>query len=192
VKPAVFIDRDGTLIEEVGYLDHLSRLRVFPFANDAVRLLNRHGFLAVLVTNQAGVARGYFPESFVHEVHGAVRAHLDAGGARLDGLYYCPHHPGASVSAYRQDCACRKPKTGLVDQACRDLAIDRARSWVVGDRYGDVELGWAAGGRGALVKTGHGAGELLHRRERWTRPPDLVAEHLLEAVEHILHAAGKP
>src|SRR5207342_3167078 len=93
MKPAIFMDRDGTLSHEVGYVNHLSRFRLYPYAVDAVRLINRSGFLAVVVTNQAGVARGYFPESLVHEVHGALRAALEKGGARLDGLYVCLHHP---------------------------------------------------------------------------------------------------
>ena len=110
LKPAVFMDRDGTLAHEVGYINHLSRFKLYPFAVEAVRLVNRSGFLAVVVTNQAGVARGYFPETMIHEVHGQVRAAMESGGARLDGIYYCPHHPSVGESPYRQECDCRKPR----------------------------------------------------------------------------------
>jgi D-glycero-D-manno-heptose 1,7-bisphosphate phosphatase len=188
MKGAVFLDRDGTLCEEAGYLDHLSRFHLFPYAVDAVRLVNRAGLLAVVVTNQAGVAQGYFPESFIEDVHGVLRQRMSDGGARLDGIYCCPHHPRGSVTAYARDCGCRKPKPGLVERAAAELGIDLARSWVVGDRYHDVQLAWAVGARGALVRTGHGAGELQHKSAGWSRPPDLVAHHLLEAVERILGA----
>jgi D-glycero-D-manno-heptose 1,7-bisphosphate phosphatase len=187
-RPAIFIDRDGTLSEEVGYVNHLSRFRLLPFAVDAVRLINRSGFLAVLVTNQAGVARGYFPEPLVEEVHTLVRQRMHDGGARLDGIFYCPHHPSAGDAPYRQDCECRKPKPGLLRQAEKELGIDTERSWVVGDRYPDMEVAWAVGARGALVRTGYGEGELLYKGPRWSRQPDLVATNLIEAVERILHA----
>jgi D-glycero-D-manno-heptose 1,7-bisphosphate phosphatase len=185
-RPAIFMDRDGTLAEEVGYVNHVSRFRLFPWAIDAVRLVNRSGRLAVLITNQAGVARGYFPEPVVHEVHERLRGALTAGAARLDGIYYCPHHPDAGAPPYRQDCDCRKPKPGLLRRAAEDLGIDLTRSWVVGDRLGDLEVAWAVGARGALVKTGYGRGELEYHATAWPRQPDLVAEHLLEAVSGIL------
>ena len=189
-RPAVFIDRDGTLAHEVGYVNHVSRFRLYPWAVDSVRLLNHAGVLAVVVTNQAGVARGYFPESLVAEVHALMNAALEAGGARLDGIYYCPHHPSAGEPPYRQDCACRKPRPGLLHRAARDLDIDLARSWVVGDRDADVALARSVGARACLVKTGYGQGELLWHAPSWPRPPDVVAEHLLEAVERILGEAG--
>lgn len=180
------MDRDGTLAHEVGYINHLSRFKLYPFAVEAVRLVNRSGFLAVVVTNQAGVARGYFPESMIHEVHGQVRAVMESGGAHLDGIYYCPHHPSVGAPPYRQDCDCRKPRPGLVLRAAAELGIDLPRSWVVGDRPGDLELAWKVGARGALVKTGYGLGELAFNRARFQREPDLVAEHVLEAVASIV------
>jgi D-glycero-D-manno-heptose 1,7-bisphosphate phosphatase len=149
-RPAIFIDRDGTLSHEVGYVNHLSRFRLYPYAVDAVRLINRSGFLAVVVTNQAGVARGYFPESLVHEVHGALRAALEKGGARLDGLYVCLHHPSVGDPPYRQDCDCRKPRPGLLRRAETELGVDLRRSWMVGDRRNDLEVAWNAGARAAL------------------------------------------
>jgi D-glycero-D-manno-heptose 1,7-bisphosphate phosphatase len=189
-RPAIFIDRDGTLSEEVGYINHLSRFRILPFAVDAVRLVNRSRYLAVLITNQAGVARGYFPESLVTEVHRTVTDRLSAGGAKLDGIFYCPHHPSAGEPPYRQDCGCRKPKPGLLHAAAKELDIDLAQSWMVGDRHPDLEVAWAVGARGAMVRTGYGAGELTYKAPAWPRPPDLVAEHLLEAVERIVAGEG--
>jgi D-glycero-D-manno-heptose 1,7-bisphosphate phosphatase len=194
-RPAVFMDRDGTLAHEVGYVNHISRFRLYPWAVDSVRLLNRAGLLAVVVTNQAGVARGYFPESLIAEVHAVMSAAMEAGGARLDGIYYCPHHPTAGEAPYRQDCDCRKPRPGLLRRAAKELGIDLARSWVVGDREADMALARSVGARAALVKTGYGRGELLWHGPSWPRPPDVVAEHLLEAVERILadaEAAGSP
>jgi D-glycero-D-manno-heptose 1,7-bisphosphate phosphatase len=187
---AIFMDRDGTLSHEIGYVNHASRFRLFPYAVDAVRLINRSGFLAVLVTNQAGVARGYFPESVIHEVHAGLEATLAAGGARLDGIYVCAHHPTAGQPPYRQDCDCRKPRPGLVQRAAADLGIDPRRSYVVGDRLGDLQLAWNVGARGVLVKSGYGLGELTYHAPSWPRPPDLVAEDLLEAVERILDEQG--
>ena len=186
------MDRDGTLAHEVGYVNHLSRFRLFPWAVDAVRLLNRGGLLAVVVTNQAGVARGYFPEPLIGEVHSLMNAAMEAGGARLDGIYYCPHHPSAGPPPYRQDCVCRKPRPGLLHRAAQDLDIDLTRSWVVGDRDADLDLARSVGARAVLVKTGYGLGELLWHAPSWPRPPDVVAEHLLEAVERILSEVEAP
>jgi D-glycero-D-manno-heptose 1,7-bisphosphate phosphatase len=188
LRAAVFIDRDGTLAHEVGYVNDVSRFRLFPWSIEAVRLINRSGYLAVMVTNQAGVARGYFAEPAVREVHERLQAALADGAARLDGIYYCPHHPDAGEPPYRQDCDCRKPRPGLLTRAASDLGIDLARSWVVGDRQGDLQVAWAVGARAAMVKTGYGRGELLHHAPSWKRQPDLVAEHLLEAVSRIVDA----
>ena len=187
-RPAIFFDRDGTLSYEIGYVNHLSRFRLLPYAVDAVRLVNASGRLAVLVTNQAGVARGYFPESLIDEVHAHVRSALDAGGARLDGVYVCVHHPSVGAPPYRQDCECRKPRPGLLRQAEKELGADLARSWMIGDRHGDLAVAWAVGARAALVKTGYGLGELTWHAAQWPRAPELVAENVLEAVERILAA----
>jgi D-glycero-D-manno-heptose 1,7-bisphosphate phosphatase len=189
-RPAIFLDRDGTLAHEVGYVNHVRRFRLYPWAVDTVRRINRSGWLAVVVTNQAGVARGYFPESLIAEVHGVFEAALAAGEAHLDGLYYCPHHPSAGEPPYRQDCDCRKPRPGLLRRAERELGADLARSWVVGDRHSDLELAWQVGARGALLRTGYGEGELAWYASGWSRPPDLVADHALGAVESILREAG--
>jgi D-glycero-D-manno-heptose 1,7-bisphosphate phosphatase len=180
------MDRDGTLSQEVGYVNHPSRYRLYPFAVDAVRLINRSGYLAVLVTNQAGVARGYFAEPMIEEVHGQIRTAMARGDARLDGIYYCPHHPTVGQPPYRLDCDCRKPRPGLILKAQADLDIDLAASYVIGDRPGDLKLAWNVGARAVLVKTGYGLGEWEGRASSWARSPDLVAGNLLEAVLAIL------
>jgi D-glycero-D-manno-heptose 1,7-bisphosphate phosphatase len=122
----------------------------------------------------------------VHAVHRELRRVLEEGGARLDGFYVCLHHPSVGEPPYRQDCNCRKPRPGLLLDAARDLDIDLARSWMIGDRGGDVALAHKVGARGALVLSGYGRGELEHLAPRWTQPPDLVAENLLVAVTRIL------
>ena len=186
MRPAIFFDRDGTLSHEVGYVNHVSRFRLYPWTVDALRLVNRAEWLAVVVTNQAGVARGYFPEPVIHEVHARFHAALAGSGAHVDGLYFCPHHPTVGEAPYRMDCDCRKPRPGMLKRAEAELGADLSRSWVVGDRHSDMELAWAVGARGCLVKTGYGLGEWTHLSASWKRPPDLVAEHTLEAVERIL------
>ncbi len=185
-RPAIFMDRDGTLSHEVGYVNHASRFRLYPWTVDAVRAINRAGWLAVVVTNQAGVARGYFPEAVFREVRQILLDALAAGGAHLDAFYACLHHPNLGQPPYRRDCDCRKPRPGLLRQAQAELGADLASSWVIGDRHSDLELAWNVGARGALVKTGYGLGELTHLGPSWQRSPDLVAENLLEAVERIL------
>jgi len=184
VKPAVFLDRDGTLIEDVGYLDRLDRIALFPWTVDAVRALNRGGFVVVVITNQSGVARGFFTEAFVEETHRHLSARLAAGGARIDAYYYCPHHPDGTVAAYRRQCDCRKPASGLVDRAVRDLDLDPARSFVVGDKWLDVGLARAAGARGILVRTGTGAAE--EARPMPGVSADAIVDNLAGAASWIL------
>jgi D-glycero-D-manno-heptose 1,7-bisphosphate phosphatase len=185
-RPAIFLDRDGTLSHEVGYVNHPSRFRLYPWSVDAVRAINSAGWLAVLVTNQAGVARGYFPEVVVREVIRRLEGAMSAGGARLDGVYVCLHHPTLGEPPFRNDCDCRKPRPGMLRRAEAELGADLSRSWVVGDRRSDLQLAWSVGARGALVQTGYGRGELEYLSPRWDRKPDLVAAHTLEAVEQIL------
>lgn len=185
MRRAVFIDRDGTISEEVGYINHPSRFRVFPYAAAAIKHLNDSGWLAIVVTNQAGVARGYFSEDMIKTVHGEMTKELEHGGARLDAIYYCAHHPSVGEPPYRFDCDCRKPKPGLISRAARDFNIDLAGSWMVGDRYSDVELARNAGVRSMFVLSGYGRGEWEHQRSSWTVQPHLVAENLLEAVRVI-------
>jgi D-glycero-D-manno-heptose 1,7-bisphosphate phosphatase len=180
------LDRDGTLADEVGYVNHASRVRLLPGSAEAVRRLRDAGFLAVVVTNQAGVARDYFEESLVHQAHQRLTDLLAREGAALDGVYYCPHHPREGKPPYRRDCECRKPRPGMLWQAAGDLGIDLGRSYMVGDGMVDVEAARAAGVVPVLVLTGYGRGHLEHRRSRWTVEPEHIAEDLLEAVNWIL------
>lgn len=184
-RRAVFMDRDGTISEEIGYVNHPSRYRVYPYAAEAVRLLNESDRLAILVTNQAGVARGYFTEDLIGEVHAILRRELEQGGARLDAVYYCAHHPSVGSEPYRADCDCRKPRPGLIKRAAEDFDINLAESWMIGDRYSDVELAHNAGVRAAFVLSGYGRGEWEYQRDVWQHEPDLVAENLLDAVRQI-------
>ncbi|HUU34563.1 MAG TPA: HAD family hydrolase [Vicinamibacterales bacterium] len=157
LRPAVFLDRDGNLNEDVGYLSEFSQLTFYPWAVDAVRLLNRAGYLVVMVTNQGGIGRRMIRPEFVPALHAEIDRRLALGGARVDAWYYCPHHPEALVDQLRSACRCRKPETGMVDDAARDLGIDLVRSWVIGDKWSDVQLGERMGGRSILVRTGWGA-----------------------------------
>jgi D-glycero-D-manno-heptose 1,7-bisphosphate phosphatase len=186
-RPAVFMDRDGTISEEVGYVNHPSRYRVFPFSAEAVRMLNELGWLAILVTNQAGVARGYFTEDLIGEVHSLLKEELEEGGARLDAIYYCAHHPSVGKPPFRLDCDCRKPRPGLIRRAAEEFDIDLAKSWMIGDRYSDIVLAHNAGVRSGYVLTGYGRGEWEYQRAIWKHEPELVAENLLEAVRKIVN-----
>lgn len=179
LRPAVFLDRDGTICEEMGYLNHLSRLHIFPFAAAAISKLNQAGWPVIVVTNQSGISRGIFPESLVRQIHQRISEELAAGRARVDGYYYCSH-------TRQEDCQCRKPLPGLLEQAAREHGLSLARSFVVGDRYGDVELAHGVGARGVLVLTGYGRGEYELHAEEWSRKPDLVVEDLSAAVDAIL------
>jgi D,D-heptose 1,7-bisphosphate phosphatase len=184
MKRAIFLDRDGTLNVDVGYLHKLDQLELFPWTGDALRLLKRAGYLLVIVTNQAGIARGLIAPDFVEKAHAEMRRRLQAAGADLDALYFCPHHPGGSVPALSIDCRCRKPSPGMIEDAVRDLGIDLKQSWVVGDKWLDVQLGHAAGTKSILVRTGWGA------QQEQDRPAgqhvDAVCDNLIHAVSVIL------
>jgi D-glycero-D-manno-heptose 1,7-bisphosphate phosphatase len=182
VRPAVFLDRDGTMIEDVGYLNRLDRIRFFPWTVDAIRALNQAGFPLVVVTNQSGVARGFFPEMFIDATHTQISQRLREGGAWIDAYYYCPHHPGGSVDPYVRDCDCRKPSPGLIDSAARELRLDPTRSFVVGDRRGDMELARAVGARGILVNSGPGSDEDMQE----SLDVDAIVDNLAAAASWIL------
>jgi len=189
MRPAVFLDRDGTLIEERGYLDRLDLLTLFPWTPDAIRLLNRAGFATVVVTNQSAIAHGIVDEPFLAEVHAALDARLASGNARLDRYYFCPHHPDATLAPYRRACRCRKPGPGMIEQACREMDLDPRRSVMVGDRWLDVACGRAAGTRTVLVRTGHGGHEQAHAPEG--ARADAILNNLMEAVGWILRSSSR-
>jgi D-glycero-D-manno-heptose 1,7-bisphosphate phosphatase len=160
-------------------LNHVSRLRMFPFVAAAVRRFNQARLPVIVITNQSGIGRGYFPESFVKTIHDLMSEQLAAMDAHVDGFYYCPHTP-------LDACDCRKPKPGMLERAAREHSIDLKRSTVVGDRYVDVELAYHVGACGVLVRTGYGEGELAWHRANWPRQPDYVASDLDEASDWIL------
>jgi D-glycero-D-manno-heptose 1,7-bisphosphate phosphatase len=184
---AVFLDRDGTINEEMGHMNHLSRFTLFPWAAEAIRLLNGAGYKVIIVTDQSGVARGLFPEALVKQIHQKLQDELARMGAWIDAVYYCPHHPTGAVADFRQDCRCRKPRPGMIEQAQREWDLDLSQSYLVGDRYNDVRLAHAVGAQGILVLTGYGRGEIEHWGATWPTPPNYVAEHLLDAVHWVLN-----
>jgi D-glycero-D-manno-heptose 1,7-bisphosphate phosphatase len=188
-QPTVFIDRDGTISEEVGYVNHPSRFQLYDYSSAAIRLLNTNGWLSIVVTNQAGVARGYFSEEMLIDVNNRMKQALQSKEARLDAIYYCAHHPSMGEAPYRQDCDCRKPKAGLIRRAAEEFDIDLGLSWMVGDRYSDVEMARNAGVRSALVLSGYGRGEWEYHRASWNHQPDLVRENLFDAVTSIVNMA---
>ena len=169
---AVFIDRDGTLIEEVNFLHRVEELKFFSYTDEAVRLLKENGFLVVLVTNQSGVGRGIYSEAEMHAIHERIQNDLTEP---LDAIYFCPHLPNAG-------CACRKPNLGMIEAALADLPIDLENSWMIGDKNLDVELGLNAGIKPIMVLTGYGEKHL----PKLKRPPFAVAKNLLEAVKIVL------
>ncbi len=185
LRGAVFLDRDGTMIEEKGYLSRLDDVKWYPGTMDAIRLLNRAGYAVCVITNQGGIGLGLFDEVFVRTVHALMEAEIVASGGAIDGWYYCPHHPNATVPELKAPCACRKPGRAMIDAACREHGIDLARSWVIGDKDVDVRMAAAVGARGILVRTGYGA---LHLEKLGPALPEgtLVARDLTEAVAEVL------
>jgi len=191
-RPAVFMDRDGTVNEQMGYINHIRRFVLLPGSGEAIRRLNEHGFLAIIVSNQSGVARGYFPMELVYEVHDHMNMLLRREGAVLDGILFCPHYPGGKVPEYSRSCDCRKPRTGLIDQACRQFEIDMPNSYLIGDRCTDMELASRSGVKGILVKTGYGLGDLKYVLPDHPHQPFHVADDLLDAVRWIVGGSSAP
>jgi D-glycero-D-manno-heptose 1,7-bisphosphate phosphatase len=183
---AVFLDRDGTLNVEAGYLNHVDRLELIECAAEAVALLKIHGLKTVVVTNQAGVARGYFPEELLPKLHAKLQRLLKEQGAELDAIYYCPHHPDVGEAPYRQDCECRKPKLGMIRRAEKELSVDAHRSYMVGDKISDVVFGKKAGCKSVLLLTGYGKGELEYHRDKLDGEPDHIAKDILDAARWIV------
>ena len=179
LRRAVFLDRDGTICEEVGYMNHISRLHIYPFVPAAIRRLNEAGFPVIVVTNQSGAGRGYFPESLINEVHERIRHDLAVSGVRIDAFYACPHRT-------EDGCACRKPRIGMLERAAREHGLSIPGSWVVGDRQADVDLAHNASARSIFVLTGYGRGEHEWHLRDWPNPPEFVAEDLAAAVDRII------
>ncbi|MEA2013893.1 MAG: D-glycero-beta-D-manno-heptose 1,7-bisphosphate 7-phosphatase [Thermodesulfobacteriota bacterium] len=177
---AVFLDRDGTINEEVSYLDSLEQLRIFPAAFDAVRMINEAGMKAVVITNQSGVARGLFDEDFVNAAHTRINEMLQKKGSFIDRFYYCPHHPTEGGGVYKTDCDCRKPEPGMILMAAEEMDIDLSKSYMVGDMPKDIEAARAAGVKGILVRTEYG------EKGTYAGSPVYVARDILDAVNWIM------
>jgi D-glycero-D-manno-heptose 1,7-bisphosphate phosphatase len=184
-RPAVFIDRDGTINEDVGYPSRWNQVKIFPWSVAAVRRLNDAGFAVVIVTNQSGVGRGYYTEADLRDIHDRLVAVFADQGARIDGVYYCPHYNLSAELRYRQDCLCRKPGPGMGLQAAADLDLDLERSYMVGDKAEDVMFGRELGATPVLVLTGYGL-ESRAKLEAAGLSPAAVAAHLGDAVDWIL------
>lgn len=179
-RPAVFLDRDGTMIEDPGYLSEPDEVRLLPGAGRAVSMLNRAGLPVVVVTNQSGIGRGFFRAERLGEIHARLEEVLAEEGARIDGIYFCPHLP-------QDRCRCRKPAPGMVERACGELGLDPEKSYVVGDKASDVGLARNVGAKAVLVMTGEGRDEL---RKMAPAGPDHSARDLVGAVKWILRDAG--
>ena len=184
--PCVFLDRDGCVCREAGYINHPDRICLQPGSGAAVRELNRRGILAVLTTNQSGVARGYITEAILGKIHGRLEEQLAARGARLDAVYYAANHPSAKHGRYRAEDGMRKPATGMIARACRRFRIDLSRSYTVGDKITDVEFARNAGVKSVFVLSGYGLGEYEYQRKTWKVQPDHIAEDLRAAARWII------
>jgi len=186
MRPAVFIDRDGTINEQRGYINHISRFALLPGVGEAISLLNKNNHIVVVTSNQSGVARGYFPIQLVKEIHEFMELKLTKNNAHVDGIYFCPHYPDGVVPEYSRECSCRKPNVGLIKQAEVELDIDMETSYVIGDRLLDIEFAHNANLPGILVLTGYGKGELEYSMPHKNITPAYVADNLLCAVQWIL------
>lgn len=190
MEQVIFLDRDGTLNEEVNYLHRKEDLRILEGVPEAIRMFREHGYRIVVVTNQAGVARGYYREEDVDSLHAYMNEILAGQGAKVDHFFYCPHHPEHGIGKYKTVCHCRKPETGMFEMAERYYQVDKGRSWMIGDKLIDVQAGRNYGVRTVLVGTGYGAEE--HRKQTAAAGEtggllyDIYAETLIDAARAIL------
>jgi len=186
MRPAVFLDRDGTLIEEVNFLLNEEQIKILPETIEALRLLREAGFLLIVVSNQSGVARGFLSEERVEELNRVVFSQMRMLGCVPDAFFSCPSHPLAVDQKYRRNLHCRKPETGMAEQAALKFEIDFTHSYAVGDKLADVGLGQNLGGKGALVLTGHGQQEYDSLSDESEYQPDFIADHVLSAARWII------
>jgi D-glycero-D-manno-heptose 1,7-bisphosphate phosphatase len=184
-KRAVFLDRDGTINKDVGYPNSYSMIDIFPSSFEAVKKINEAGFLAVVVTNQSGIGRGFIEEKNLHDLHQKMARAFGRHGARFDGIYYCPHYEDSDHPEYRGECTCRKPNPGMAKKAAQDLDVDLSLSYMIGDKVEDILFGKNIHSSPILVLTGFGTKSLPQLREKGIEPA-YVANTLLEAVEWIL------
>jgi D-glycero-D-manno-heptose 1,7-bisphosphate phosphatase len=180
---------DGTINEQMGYINHVSRFKMIP-RSSGHKDAQPSRFLVLVVSNQSGVARGYYPMDLVETIHRLMVSRIKEKKGIIDGVFFCPHHPAGSVPEFSRDCDCRKPKTGLIEQAAKSFEIDLRRSFVVGDMCTDIELAHRAGLKGILVKTGYGLGEIEYNLPQKPAKPAHIAEDLLDAVRWIVRGMG--
>ena len=185
MEKVIFLDRDGTLNVEVNYLHRKEDLVLLPGVPEALKAFKDQGYKLVVITNQAGVARGYYTEEDVKELHRYMNELLAGQGAGIDAFYYCPHHPEHGIGKYKIPCHCRKPETGRFEMAEQDFEVDKASSWMIGDKLIDIEAGRNYGVRTVLVGTGYGAGVHDEQKKKGDFPYDLYADDLLEAYDEI-------
>jgi D-glycero-D-manno-heptose 1,7-bisphosphate phosphatase len=189
-RSAIFLDRDGTINEDIGYVSAPGELIIYPYAAEAVRLINESGLKAIVITNQSGIARRMYTEETLDAIHRRMIEELARDGAHIDAIYYCPHHPRVGDERYRKACDCRKPGTGMLLRAAREHDIDLSSSYVIGDKSSDINLATSAGAGGVLVMSGYGR-ETLAAQDAWPCAPAIVADDLLDAVKRILGASGE-
>ncbi len=179
-QKAIFLDRDGTICEEVNYLSRPEELRLYPYTADAISLLRKHGFRVVLVTNQSGIGRGYFDEKTLLRIHEKLNDDLRSMNSKLDAIYFCPHIPS-------DECDCRKPKSGMIMRAAEYFDIDLAKSWMIGDKFSDIEAGISAGTKTGLVLSGYGKNELKLAKHK----VDITGEDIMVIAKMIVAESGK-
>lgn len=191
MNKAVFLDRDGTINEEMGYINHASRFNIFKYVPEAIKILNDSDFLVFVVTNQSGLARGYFNEELLDSVHKSLIKQVEKNSAKIERIYYCPHHPQEGIAKYKIDCDCRKPKPGMINRAKTEFNINLDQSYIIGDRYKDIEFGRNLGLSTIMVLTGYGLGEYTYQKNIWPEQPDHVCNNLLDAANIIKSIQNK-
>ena len=182
MERVIFLDRDGTINKEVNYLHRPEDFEFIPGAVEGIKLLNDHGYKVVVVTNQAGVARGYYPEEAVQSLHEYINRVLSDFGAHVDAFYYCPHHPVHGIGKYKTECQCRKPEIHMLEEAGKRFSIDKSKSYMIGDNAGDILAGKKYGVTTILVGTGYGKGI----RQKMHGTYDYYCEDLRQAVKFIV------
>ncbi len=190
MNKAVFLDRDGCLNVEDDQIRNISQFRLYPQSLNSIKKLNAAGFLTIIITNQSGVARGLISEEFVVEVHKVLLRWVAEHGARIDWIEHCPHHPDGVIEKYTIECDCRKPKPGMLWRAASALDIDFSKSFVVGDKISDIELGPATGAKSVLLRTGFGENEIIKLQQSTIEYPNYIASGIGEAVEWILRTSS--
>jgi D-glycero-D-manno-heptose 1,7-bisphosphate phosphatase len=183
---AVFLDRDGTVNEEVGYLSQPENIRILPDVPNAIRLLKEAGYKVLVITNQSGVARGYYTEDDVQLINKKINEQLMQSGASIDGFFYCPHHPDGIIAKYSYTCKCRKPESGMILEAADKFSLDLTKSFIIGDKLSDLQMAESLGARAVLVLTGYGEREKEKYRNNSSFVIHYIAKDLLNAAHWIV------